>query len=155
MSWDKKVYLSRCPFVLGQKSFLFPLSLCPRTRAAAKILRQTPLSRMIGKKKSQKKSNIVLLSLCPWIFQDGTGCQNPVQARFVAKCQNPVPACSVARFWACPVVPLSRDNKGTSVLLSHGPRKSRPIGNPDSRLTIWEFESSKKHKCFTLSCQDT
>ena len=33
---------SRCPFVPGQKYFLVPLSLCPGTRAGAKILGQTP-----------------------------------------------------------------------------------------------------------------
>ena len=42
---DKTVFLSRCPIVPGQKSFLVPLSLCPGTTAAAKIPGQTPLSR--------------------------------------------------------------------------------------------------------------
>ena len=36
---------SRCPFVPRQKYFLVPLSLCPGTRAGAKIPGQTPLSR--------------------------------------------------------------------------------------------------------------
>ena len=36
--------MSRCPFVPGQKYFLVPVSLCPRTRAGAKIPGQTPLS---------------------------------------------------------------------------------------------------------------
>jgi hypothetical protein len=36
---------SRCPFVLGQKSFLVPVSLCPWTRARANVPGQTPLSR--------------------------------------------------------------------------------------------------------------
>ena len=40
ISWDKKVSLSR-----DKNKFLVPLSLCPGTRAAAKILGQTPLSR--------------------------------------------------------------------------------------------------------------
>ncbi len=35
----------------------------------------------------------------------------------------------VARFWACPVVPLSRDNEGTSVPLSRKVALSRPVGN--------------------------
>ena len=35
---------SRCPFVPGQKNFLVPVSLCPGTRAGAKIPGQTPLS---------------------------------------------------------------------------------------------------------------
>ena len=50
--------------------------------------------------------------------QDRTGCQNLVQARPVPKCQNSIPARSIARFWACPMVPLSRNNEKTSVSFS-------------------------------------
>ena len=39
--------MSRCPFVLEQKYFLVLLSLCPGTRAPAKILGQTPLFRVV------------------------------------------------------------------------------------------------------------
>ena len=42
--WDKKVSFSRCPFVLGQKEILVPVSFCPGTRAGSKIPGQTPLS---------------------------------------------------------------------------------------------------------------
>ena len=45
----------------------------------------------------------------------GTGCQNPVQARPVARCQNSVPARGK-------ILSLSRCPAGT--------RKSRPVGNP-------------------------
>ena len=44
LSRDKNISLSRCPFVPGQKYFLVPLSLCPGTRAGAKIMGQTTLS---------------------------------------------------------------------------------------------------------------
>ena len=36
---------SHCPFVPGQRNFLVPVSLCPGTRAGAKIPGQCPLSR--------------------------------------------------------------------------------------------------------------
>ena len=42
---------SPCPFVLGQKSFLFPLSLCPGTRAVVKIPGQDSLSRNVPRDK--------------------------------------------------------------------------------------------------------
>ena len=85
----------------------------------------------------------------PWLSRDisgrdGTGWQNPVPACPVAKYQNPVPShvpariltgCPgpshpVTRFWACPVVPLSRDKEVTSVPLSRKITLSRPVGNP-------------------------
>jgi hypothetical protein len=47
---------SRCPFVPRQRNFLVPVSLCPGTRAVAKIPGQTPLSRdKITFPKEQKK----------------------------------------------------------------------------------------------------
>ena len=142
---------SRCPFVSGQKNLLVSLSLCPGTRAVAKIPGQTSLSwdvpgqnhYLIGKKdvkKSQKLSffsavncNIcTLFSLltrgCPRIIRDETGCLVP--ACSMAKYQNAVYSKvsllrSVARFLACPILPLSRDKEGTSVssLLSPGTMK--------------------------------
>jgi hypothetical protein len=36
----------------------------------------------------------------------------------------------VAKFWACPVVPLSRDKEEISVPLSRKVALSRPVGNP-------------------------
>ena len=38
---------SSCPFVLGQKKILVPVSLCPGTRAGANVPGQTPLSRPV------------------------------------------------------------------------------------------------------------
>ena len=58
-------------------------------------------------------------------------------------CQNLVPSCvpswiltgcPLARFWACPVVPLSRDNEETSVPLSRKVVLSRLVGNPIKNL---------------------
>ena len=48
---------SRCPFVPGQKSFPVLLSLCPGTRAGAKILGQTPLSRDVPGQNEFKNFN--------------------------------------------------------------------------------------------------
>ena len=44
-----------------------------------------------------------------------------------------IPSHPMARFWACPVVPLSRDNDETSVPLSRKAALSRSVGN-----TIYE-----------------
>ena len=46
--------------------------------------------------------------------------------------KNPGPSHPVARFWACPVVPLSWDNEETSVPLSRKVVLSQPVGNPNS-----------------------
>ena len=101
---DKKVSLPCCPFVPGQKKFTCPavplsrdkknflvlLSLFPGTRAAAKIVGQTPWSLDVqGQNNCQRKTKILksfffskflfftLLYLlshgCPGIFRDGTG----------------------------------------------------------------------------------
>ena len=45
---------SRCPFVPGQKKILVPVSLCPGTRAGAKIPGQTPLSRGVPRQNELK-----------------------------------------------------------------------------------------------------
>ena len=60
---------SCCPFVPGQRNFLVPVSLCPGTRAGAKIPGQTPLSLDFLKRP-------FLLSHSTG--QNGTGCQNLV-----------------------------------------------------------------------------
>ena len=61
----------------------------------------------------------VFLSCCP--FGPGLFCSG-------TKYQNPVLACFLSRFWACPVVPLFRDNEWTSVPLSLCPRgQENPI----------------------------
>ena len=53
-----------------------------------------------------------------------------VPARPVPNFGCPGPSRPLARFLACPVVPLSRDNEGTSVPLSQKVALSRPVGNP-------------------------
>ena len=102
-----------CPGTLweGTIYFLVLVSLRPGTRAGAKILGQTPLTRLPGTiwlAKKSKNSNFFfsIFLLAP---KDGTGRKNPALARPVARCQNAISAS--ARFWACPVVPLSRDMK--------------------------------------------
>ena len=59
-----------------------------------------------------------------------------VPGRDGTSCQNPVPSRPVAKFWACPVVPLSRDKEEISVPLSRKVALSRPVGNPtlESRI---------------------
>ena len=59
-----------------------------------------------------------------------------VSSRFLAVLARPVPDFScpdpsrpLARFLACPVVPLSWDNDGISVPLSRKVSLSRPVGN--------------------------
>ena len=121
---DKKVSLSCCPFVPGQKKFTCPavplsrdkknflvlLSLFPGTRAAAKIVGQTPWSLDVqGQNNCQRKTKILKsffflkisifyssLPFVPWLSWDipgwdWTGRQNTHPARPVAKYQNPVP----------------------------------------------------------------
>ena len=45
--------------------------------------------------------------------------------------KNPVPSRGkILSLSRCPVVPLSRDNEGSSVLLSQKVALSRPVGNP-------------------------
>ena len=57
-----------------------------------------------------------------------------VPARPVPDFSCPGPSRPLVRFWACPVVPLSRDNEETSVPLSRKVVLSRPVGNPNTRL---------------------
>ena len=57
-----------------------------------------------------------------------------VPGRDGTSCQNPVPSRPVAKFWACPVVPLSRDKEEISVPLSRKVALSRPVGNPSFNL---------------------
>ena len=53
-----------------------------------------------------------------------------VPARPVPNFGCPGPSHPLARFLACPVVPLSRDNEGTFVPVSRKVALSRPVGNP-------------------------
>ena len=122
-------YPSRCPFVPGQKKILVLLSLCPGTRAAAKIPGQTPLSREVPEKtttwlaKKIKNCQIkncnyfTLFSFCPGTKEDRLS--------------------KLAIFWACP---------GTiKDFLSLPPRKMRghlflcPAGqeNPVPLDSLW------------------
>ena len=65
----------------------------------------------------------------------------------------------MAWFLACPVVPLSWDNEGTSVPLSWKVALSRPIGNPSLNSTIyfnltdWRFKGLSH--CAMLSFIET
>ena len=54
-----------------------------------------------------------------------------VPARPVLNFCCPGPSRPLAKFLACPVVPLSRDNEGTSVPLSQKVSLSCPVGNPN------------------------
>ena len=60
-------------------------------------------------------------------------------ARPVPNFGCPGPSRPLARFLACPVVPLSRDNKGASVPLSRKVELSRPVGNPLSNFESQNF----------------
>ena len=134
-----------CSFFLGQKKFPCPNAHLSGDKSSSKNSRTNssvqwrPWTKPLSdwQKNSKKMKNwqflfffencnfLTFFLLCStffpfflWIFLDRTGCQNPVPARPIAKCQNLILACSLAKFWACPVVPLSRDDKGTSVPLS-------------------------------------
>ena len=141
---------SRCPFVPGQKKILVPVSRCPGTRAGANVPGQTPLSRPVPgqndlktfKKKDQishfRTSFLCFRTSFPVLERPFLLC--PILSRVPSRILA-VPACPVrdfgcsdpsrplARFLACPVVPLSRDNDGTSVPLSRQVSLSRPVGN--------------------------
>ena len=47
-----------------------------------------------------------------------------------------IPSRPVAKFWACPVVPLSRDKEEIAVPLSRKVALSRPVGNPTWNTAI-------------------
>ena len=53
-----------------------------------------------------------------------------VPARPVPNFGCPGPSRPLARFLACPIVPLSRDNEGTCVPVSRKVALSHPVGNP-------------------------
>ena len=148
--WTKKFPCPAIP-LSRYKKILVPLSLCPGTRVAAKILWQTPLFRNFPGWKNVNFLNSFLPSV-PWLSRDNpgrdkTGWQNPVPACPVAKYQNPVlshvpswfltgcpgRSCPVTRFWASPTA-LSLCPGTMKELLSLLSRKvalSRPVGNPD------------------------
>ena len=65
---------------------------------------------------------------------DGNFVPRDVPGRDGTVSKNPGPSRPVARFWACPVVPLSRDKKVLPVPLSQKVSLSRPVGNPSLNL---------------------
>ena len=67
-----------------------------------------------------------------------------VPGRDGTSCQNPVPSRPVAKFWACPVVPLSRDKEEIAVPFSRKVALSRSVGNPtlNCSLLLKLFSSS-------------
>ena len=73
----------------------------------------------------------------------GTGCGGPdVRGpyAFRTKCvAAKIPSRPVAKFWACPVVPLSRDKEEISVSLSRKVTLSRPVGNPTYNHPIYIY----------------
>ena len=97
----KKFACPAVPLSRDKKRFACLPSLCPGTRAAAKIPGQTPLSQHISGQAVKILSHGKMSKYRP-------GPSRPV----------PWQAGLTARFWACPIVPLSR-----------GTRKSRPVGN--------------------------
>ena len=82
------------------------------------------------------------------------GKKNLVPACPVEKCQNPIPARSMARFWGCPIVPLSQDNEETSVPLSSWTRKSCLVGNPSLRFNF-EILTSNCFRRLWKDCQSS
>ena len=111
------------------------LSLCPRMIAEAKIPGQTSLFRdkittWLSKKMQKNVKIVKKMYFFPSVPQHGISLQNPVLdclGLSLGKMSKSLPG--TARFWACPIVPLSWDNERTSVPLSHGTRKSGPVGN--------------------------
>ena len=66
----------------------------------------------------------------------------------------PGPSRPLARFLACPVVPLSRDNEGTSVPLSRKVALSRPVGNSSGKHWFCVLTASSSH-CMQLKSKKT
>ena len=101
---------SRCPFVLGQKKS------CP------------VVSLSLDKDRSKNLQTNSSIPSVPWFVprQDGTDSQNPVPWQNFIILARPGPShgemsksrpssSHMARFWACPIVPLSRNNEEFSV----------------------------------------
>ena len=63
---------------------------------------------------------------CSGFWQKSSDCPVPRPVQMLTGCSSP--SCPMSRFWACPVVPLSGDNDGTSVPLSQKVALSRPVG---------------------------
>ena len=72
--------------------------------------------------------------------RDGTEQPVKIPSRPVPNFGCPGPSRPFARFLACPVVPLSRDNDGTSVPLSRKVSLSRPVGNASWIWTKARFD---------------
>ena len=109
------------------------LSLCPGTKSPPKNLEKDVLKQekeilkqkeYVPKQDDEEKSekNPIFLTLFLSFLSRGTSRDGTGQA--VKILSRPV-----ARFSACPVVPLSRDKEGISVPLSRQVALSRPVGN--------------------------
>jgi hypothetical protein len=149
-----------CPVVPGQKNVLVPPSLCPRTKKnpcpAVPLSRdkssiKNPRTNFSVPGRPGPKKIVSFYSFfpsVPWSSRDIPGWDRlsksrpgPSLGKIAKPCPVPRPSLDfdwlsrpsrpVARFWACPVVPLSRDNKGSSVPLSQKVALSRPVGNPN------------------------
>ena len=116
LSRKKTKSLSPYPFVLGQgQEQKSQDKLLCLGRSRDKIITSLAKKEV---KNCQKKclSKVVIFSLI-FLLSHGTGQTLKILAR------------PGARFWACPVVLLSRDNEGTSVPLSQKVALFCPVGN--------------------------
>ena len=156
LSRDKQIFLSRCPFVpgQGQEQMSRDKHLCPGT-SRDKIT--FPKEHKKQEKDVPKQENDQIscfrtsfscfrtsfpvlehpfpvlehpFLLCPVLSRVPSRIL-AVPARPVADFSCPGPSHPLARFWACPVVHLSRDHKGTSVPFSRKLALSCPVGNPN------------------------
>ena len=92
----------------------------------------------------------------PGFWQKNSDCPVPRSGFWQALPARPLPSSPVARFWACPVVPLSRDNEGTSVPLSRKIALSRPVGkaswhHPFVTNNYPSFRHSTQNQVFILT----
>ena len=133
-----------------------PLSFCPGTKT--NFLSRCPFAPGQGQEQMSWDKN-----LCPGTnFKKMT--RFPVLERHFPVLEHPFLLCSVpvfgyqgpshpeplTRFLACPVVPLSRDNEGTSVPLSHKVAMSHPVWNPS-------FDTGQQrpvHSIYDVICLD-
>ena len=97
-----------------------------------------------------------LFQSIPFLFQNVLFCSVPFcpasrpgfwLSRPVPDFGCPDPSRPLARFLACPVVPLSRDNDGISVPLSRKVSLSRPVGN--ANINPQAFINQLKFKVMT------
>ena len=129
----KRNRTSRCPFVLGQKKS------CP------------VVSLSLDKDRSKNLQTNSSIPSVPWFVprQDGTDSQNPVPWQNFIILASPGPShgemsksrpssSHMARFWACPIVPLSWVNEVFSVpFVPRGKTvPSQPIPRQDFEIVL-------------------